>query len=613
MGVVYRARHSISTATSRSRSSRPSSSRTRTRGAFLTEARAAAAVEHPNVVPVHGAGEDDRAYLVMRLRRGDDLRTLVRRDGRCRRRGGGLATQLGDALDAIHRAGYVHRDVKPQNVLLDDDGHVYLSDFGLAKAGARDARADHVGALGGDARLRRPGADPRRARRRARGRLRARRRPVLHAHRPRPFDRRDATRRSCGRTCTTRRPAVGARGACRRASTRSWRGRWRRTRRPLPVGRRPRPRRARRGPRRGRAAPDGHGAPAARAGRAAGRGSAGQARRARVPRPAARSWLLACAETAARRGRRAPRRPRRRPPPRARAAAAPRSSQTVRRVGVRPGRGRGRGRRRLGHQRPRRRGSPGSTCETGDRGAVQPSIGRGAATSRRDGGTSGSPKRATRRAASTPRTGAVDSRVDDARAARARRRRSERAVGRRCGGAATSRRRCSATTRTGEGARQDRRARGHRGDRLRRRRRVGRARDAGRSCGSTPRRAGGARLPARRDAATSWRSAPDHSGRASGDAVARIDPRRAGRRVTDVAAGRPGIAVAAGACSWRSKRATGSLVLDPRDGRAGRGARARRCRQPVRAGGRQGKRVGRTCGFGTPASRSRALTRLQRP
>ena len=106
------------------------------RARFLAEARAAAAVDHPAVVPVHAAGEyDGAAYLVMRFVRGDDLRTLVRRDGPLSPdRAAFLIAQLGEALDAIHGAGYVHRDVKPQNVLLDEDGHVYLSDFGVAKA-----------------------------------------------------------------------------------------------------------------------------------------------------------------------------------------------------------------------------------------------------------------------------------------------------------------------------------------------------------------------------------------------------------------------------------------------------------------------------------------------
>jgi hypothetical protein len=123
------------------------------RARFLAEARAAAAVEHPAVVPVHGAGEHDgAAYLVMRFVAGDDLRTLVRRDGALSPDAAArVCERLGEALDAIHRAGYVHRDVKPQNVLLDEDGHVYLSDFGVAKALAAthgDTVTDHwVGTL----------------------------------------------------------------------------------------------------------------------------------------------------------------------------------------------------------------------------------------------------------------------------------------------------------------------------------------------------------------------------------------------------------------------------------------------------------------------------------
>jgi len=105
------------------------------RDRFLSEARAAAAVEHPNVVSVHGVGvADGQPYLVMRYVVGDTLRTVVHRHGAFSvDESATIATQLGDGLDAIHRAGYVHRDVKPQNVLLDEDGQAYLSDFGLAK------------------------------------------------------------------------------------------------------------------------------------------------------------------------------------------------------------------------------------------------------------------------------------------------------------------------------------------------------------------------------------------------------------------------------------------------------------------------------------------------
>ena len=105
------------------------------RNRFLTEARAAGAVEHPNVVPIHGVGiADGQAYLVMRYVAGDNLRTVVHRQGALTATHAAAITErLGDALDAIHRAGYVHRDVKPQNVMIDESGHVYLSDFGLAK------------------------------------------------------------------------------------------------------------------------------------------------------------------------------------------------------------------------------------------------------------------------------------------------------------------------------------------------------------------------------------------------------------------------------------------------------------------------------------------------
>jgi hypothetical protein len=136
MGVVYRARDldlDRDVAVKLIAPDRVEDQRIRAR--FVSEARAAAAVEHPNVLPVYAAGvAGDRAYLVMRYVHGDDLRTLVHRAGPLPvERAAEVVVAIGDALDAIHRAGFVHRDVKPANVLIDESGHVYLSDFGLAK------------------------------------------------------------------------------------------------------------------------------------------------------------------------------------------------------------------------------------------------------------------------------------------------------------------------------------------------------------------------------------------------------------------------------------------------------------------------------------------------
>jgi streptogramin lyase/predicted Ser/Thr protein kinase len=101
---------------------------------FVRESRAAAAIDHPNVIPVYSAGEDDgRLYLAMRFVDGEDLRTLVQREGPLNpERAASIIAQVANALDAAHARGLVHRDIKPANVLLDRD-HAYLSDFGLTK------------------------------------------------------------------------------------------------------------------------------------------------------------------------------------------------------------------------------------------------------------------------------------------------------------------------------------------------------------------------------------------------------------------------------------------------------------------------------------------------
>jgi DNA-binding beta-propeller fold protein YncE len=105
------------------------------RGRFLREARAAAAIEHPNVIPVHAAGEDGAlAFIAMRLVDGEDLRRHVKRAGPLApERAAQVIEQAATGLDAIHHAGFVHRDLKPANLLLDRSGHVYVTDFGLVK------------------------------------------------------------------------------------------------------------------------------------------------------------------------------------------------------------------------------------------------------------------------------------------------------------------------------------------------------------------------------------------------------------------------------------------------------------------------------------------------
>jgi DNA-binding beta-propeller fold protein YncE/predicted Ser/Thr protein kinase len=102
---------------------------------FLRESRLAASLDHPSVVPVYDAREEDGELIVaMRLIEGGDLRRLIDREGPLApERAIGLLRQIAEALDTAHAAGIVHRDVKPHNILVDGE-RAYLSDFGLAKA-----------------------------------------------------------------------------------------------------------------------------------------------------------------------------------------------------------------------------------------------------------------------------------------------------------------------------------------------------------------------------------------------------------------------------------------------------------------------------------------------
>jgi DNA-binding beta-propeller fold protein YncE/predicted Ser/Thr protein kinase len=114
---------------------------------FLSESRLAARLEHPAVVPVYDAREDEGELIVaMRLIEGGDLRKLIDREGPLEpERAVHLLGQVAEALDAAHAAGIVHRDVKPHNILIEGE-RAYLSDFGLAKAYAETGPGPGSGA-----------------------------------------------------------------------------------------------------------------------------------------------------------------------------------------------------------------------------------------------------------------------------------------------------------------------------------------------------------------------------------------------------------------------------------------------------------------------------------
>ena len=113
---------------------------------FLRESRYASVVEHPNVVRVLDAGEDDGVlYMAMQLVNGTNMQTLIAEERALEpQRVVNLMTQIADAVDAVHEAGLLHRDLKPGNVIVEgagDDERAWLTDFGLGKDPIKDSVA----------------------------------------------------------------------------------------------------------------------------------------------------------------------------------------------------------------------------------------------------------------------------------------------------------------------------------------------------------------------------------------------------------------------------------------------------------------------------------------
>jgi serine/threonine protein kinase len=109
---------------------------------FIRESNAAASLDHPNVIPIYGAGEDRGVmWIAMRYVEGENLAHLMAESGPLSpERTVHIVDQVAQALDAAHRRGLIHRDVKPGNVMLAEGDHAYLTDFGITKR--REAGTD---------------------------------------------------------------------------------------------------------------------------------------------------------------------------------------------------------------------------------------------------------------------------------------------------------------------------------------------------------------------------------------------------------------------------------------------------------------------------------------
>jgi serine/threonine protein kinase len=110
---------------------------------LIREARAAATLDHPNICSIHEVGQDvGRTFIVMQYVEGETLATRLARKPMELQESLSVALQVSEALSEAHSRGIIHRDIKPQNIMLTPRGHVKVLDFGLAKVAQTELSTD---------------------------------------------------------------------------------------------------------------------------------------------------------------------------------------------------------------------------------------------------------------------------------------------------------------------------------------------------------------------------------------------------------------------------------------------------------------------------------------
>ena len=117
---------------------------------FRTEAQSAAGLEHPNVVNIYDVGsEDGLYYIVMEYVEGITLKTYIEKKGQLSfKESASIAIQVARGIEAAHNKEIIHRDIKPQNIIISTEGKVKVTDFGIARAASSNTiSADVMGSV----------------------------------------------------------------------------------------------------------------------------------------------------------------------------------------------------------------------------------------------------------------------------------------------------------------------------------------------------------------------------------------------------------------------------------------------------------------------------------